>query len=86
MPRMQMGLELTRIEMPPRSFVGMIRARQELLALRTGPPCVRMLRPQVHALGGRIELDPRNAPRRLQPENGFEEFRVLHRRPSGHRL
>jgi len=76
-----MGLELTRVEMPPGAFVGMIGARQELLALGTRPARVGMLRPQVHALRGRVELDARNAPRRLQPENGLEEFRVLHRRP-----
>ncbi len=65
--------------MPPGALLGVIPRRQHLLALGARPGGLHVFRPEIHALFGRIQLDPGNAPGRLQPQNRFEEFLVLHR-------
>ena len=85
-PGVQERLVLTGVEVPPHALVGVIVTRELLLALRTRPAHVRVLRPQIDALARRVQHHAADVPRRRDPQNRFEELRVLHQRPPGRRL
>ena len=66
---MQVGLILTAIEMPPRSWFGMVIEGQLTGAGRTGPDnAIPMFRPHLHALLLDVQFNSADRPRLRQPQ------------------
>ena len=76
---MQVGLELTTVQVTPGPLFGMVVKRQCLRAVRARPRRVlRMLGPHVHLLPFDIQVHAAHRPRRLQAQQVLIECGVLH--------
>jgi hypothetical protein len=75
--RVKEGLVLTGVEVPSHTLLRVIVTQQLLLTLRTGPARVGVLGPQIDALARRVQRHATDRPRLLQPQNRFEQLRVL---------
>src|SRR5262245_1698335 len=82
----EVRFKLARVQMPPRPLLGMIESGQLGTAVRTRPSHRIVLQPQVDALRVDLQLNPSNVPRRGDPQNRLEQFRVLQRRSPAERL
>lgn len=80
--RVQVGLELAAVQMPPRPLLGVIVQRQRLGAVRARPRRVlRVLGPEVYALPMDVQVHAAHGPRRLQAQQVLIERGVVHGRP-----
>ena len=78
-PRVQVGLELAAVQMPPRPLLGVIVPRQRLGAVRARPPRVlRVLGPHDHARPCDVQMDAAHRPRRLQAPQVWIPLGVVH--------
>ena len=78
-PRVQVGHELAGIEMPPRPFRRVVVDRQLRPARRAGPAhAVGVPGPHIHPLFRHRQVDSRDRPRRLQPEDTAVQFDIAH--------
>ena len=79
--RVQVGLELATVQMPPGPFLGVIVQRQRLGAVRARPRRVlRMFGPDIHALPLNVQVHAAHGPRRLQAQQVLIQRSVLHGR------
>jgi hypothetical protein len=74
---METGLKLAGVEMAPRPLLGVIKRGQLDAALGARPPRWIVLQPQVDALVVGLQFHTRDVPWRGDPQNRFEQIRVL---------
>jgi hypothetical protein len=81
-PGMQMRLKLAGVQMPPGSLFGVIPTGQFLPAFWARPlDSVRMLKPNIHAALGNLQIHPFDKPRFFQTQNTLVKVGVLHLNP-----
>jgi hypothetical protein len=74
---METGLKLAGVEMAPRPLLGVIKRGQLDAALGARPPRWIVLQPEVDALVVGLQFHTRDVPWRGDPQNRFEQIRVL---------